>query len=46
MTTGTDAFLQVKDLEVIYTSNKKIVQAVNGVSFDLKRGETLDQLAR
>ncbi len=41
MTTGTDSFLQVKDLEVIYTSNKKIVQAVNGVSFDLKRGETL-----
>ncbi len=34
-------FLEVKDLEVIYTSNKQIVKAVNGVSFQLKRGESL-----
>ena len=34
-------FLRVNNLEVIYTSNKKIVQAVNDVSFSLDRGETL-----
>lgn len=37
----TDNFLEVKDLVVEYTSNKKIVHAVNGVSFQLKRGQTL-----
>ena len=36
-----NTFLSVKDLEVIYTSGKKIVRAVNGVSFSLQRGETL-----
>ncbi len=36
-----EKFLSVRDLEVIYTSRKKIVQAVNKVSFDMKRGETL-----
>lgn len=34
-------FLRVNDLEVIYTSNKRIIQAVNKVSFSLDRGETL-----
>lgn len=34
-------FLTVQDLNVIYTSGKKIVHAVNGVSFSLKKGETL-----
>lgn len=34
-------FLSVRDLEVIYTQNKKIVQAVNGVSFQMKKGEVL-----
>lgn len=34
-------FLSVRDLEVIYTSGKKTVQAVNKVSFDMKKGETL-----
>ena len=33
--------LSVRDLKVIYTSKKKTVQAVNGVSFDLCKGETL-----
>jgi peptide/nickel transport system ATP-binding protein len=36
-----NAFLSVRDLEVVYTSGKKIVHAVNGVSFDMRRGETL-----
>lgn len=36
-----NVFLSVRDLNVIYTSNKKIVHAVNGVSFDMKKGETL-----
>lgn len=35
-----DVILSVRDLEVIYTSGKRIVRAVNGVSFDIKRGET------
>ncbi|HWQ46685.1 MAG TPA: ABC transporter ATP-binding protein [Longilinea sp.] len=34
-------FLSVRNLEVIYTSGKKIVHAVNGISFDMKKGETL-----
>ena len=34
-------FLSVRDLEVIYTQNKKIVRAVNGISFDMKKGEVL-----
>lgn len=34
-------FLEIKDLEVIYTSNKKIVQAVNKVSLSIKKGMTL-----
>lgn len=38
---GNEILLSVRDLEVVYTSGKKIVRAVNGVSFDLKRGETL-----
>lgn len=33
--------LQVHNLSVEYTSGKKIVHAVNGVSFDLKKGESL-----
>ena len=36
-----DSFLSVRDLEVIYTSRKNVVQAVNKVSFDMKKGETL-----
>lgn len=34
-------FLSVKDLRVIYTSGKKTVYAVNGVSFNINKGETL-----
>lgn len=34
-------FISVKDLNVIYTSGKKVVHAVNGISFDIRRGETL-----
>ncbi|MCC8068107.1 MAG: ABC transporter ATP-binding protein [Clostridiales bacterium] len=36
-----EEYLKVEDLEVIYTSGKKIVQAVNKVSFSMKKGETL-----
>ena len=35
------SFLSVQDLEVIYTSGKKTVHAVNGVSFTMQKGETL-----
>ncbi|MBD5546739.1 MAG: ABC transporter ATP-binding protein [Lachnospiraceae bacterium] len=34
-------FLEVKNLCVEYTSDKKIVHAVNGISFTMKKGETL-----
>ena len=33
--------LSVRDLNIVYTSGKKIVHAVNGVSFNMKKGETL-----
>lgn len=41
METKSDVFLSVRDLEVIYTSKGDVVRAVNGVSFDLHKGETL-----
>ena len=40
-TNNNDMLLSVKDLVVEYTSEKDIVQAVNGVSFDLRRGGTI-----
>jgi oligopeptide/dipeptide ABC transporter ATP-binding protein len=36
-----DAFLSVKNLVVEYTREGEVIHAVNGVSFDLKRGKTL-----
>lgn len=36
-----NVFLEVKDLVVEYTANKKMVQAVNGISFTLEKGKTL-----
>jgi peptide/nickel transport system ATP-binding protein len=36
-----NAFLSVKDMVVEFTSDKQIIHAVNGVSFDLDKGETL-----
>lgn len=41
MNENNNTFLSVKDLKVVYTMEKSIVHAVNGVSFDLKKGETL-----
>ena len=37
----SEAFLSVKNLWVEYSSNKKAVHAVNGVSFDLEKGGSL-----
>lgn len=36
-----ETFLKIKDLEVIYKTDLETVHAVNGISFDLDRGETL-----
>ena len=36
-----EPILEVKDLRVEYTSGKDIVQAVNGISFTLEKGELL-----
>ncbi|MCR5271751.1 MAG: ABC transporter ATP-binding protein [Lachnospiraceae bacterium] len=41
MSKADEVFLKVEDLEVIYTSGKKNVQAVNKVSFELKKGQTI-----
>ena len=41
MANGDDLLLTVRDLKVVYTSRKKTVHAVNGVSFHVRRGETL-----
>ena len=40
-TTKNPGFFSVRDLNVQYKSNEQTVYAVNGVSFDLKPGETL-----
>ena len=37
----SEKFLSIKDLVVEYTSDGKIVHAVNGVSLELKKGKTL-----
>ena len=41
MPNENNVLLSVRDLNVVYTARKKIVHAVNGVSFDVKKGETL-----
>lgn len=41
MTKKEDLFLSVRDLNVNYSSGGHVVKAVNGVSFDLKSGESL-----
>lgn len=41
MATEKENFLSIDNLEVIYTSGKKIVHAVNGISLSLGKGETL-----
>ena len=41
MSEKKEVFLQVKDLEVQYTSGGAVIHAVNGVSFDLERGTSL-----
>lgn len=39
--TDKKAFLSVRDLVVEYTSDKDVIQAVNGISLDIERGKTL-----
>jgi len=41
MSNEKELLLQVDNLEVVYTVQKKIVHAVNGISFSLNKGETL-----
>ena len=36
-----NVILSVKDVEIVYTQNKQIVHAVNGVSFDIAKGQTM-----
>jgi peptide/nickel transport system ATP-binding protein len=40
MTSINGTFLSVRDLVVEYTAEGEVIHAVNGVSFDLKRGKT------
>jgi peptide/nickel transport system ATP-binding protein len=39
--TGTGAFLSVRDLNVRFSTEDGLVKAVSGLSFDLERGKTL-----
>ena len=41
MENNDNVFLSVRDLVVEYTSDKQVIHAVNGVSFDVQRGKTL-----
>lgn len=41
MTLGDDVILKVEDLKAFYLKDEQIVRSVNGVSFELKRGESL-----
>ena len=38
---GKDILLEVKDLSVEYKSDDETIHAVNGISFNIKKGETL-----
>ena len=37
----SEAFLQIHDLQIDYVTDLETVHAVNGISFDLQKGETL-----
>ena len=37
----SEKLLEVKDLEIIYKTDLETVQAVNGISFELNKGETV-----
>lgn len=41
MSTDNEKFLNIKNLKVIYTQDRKVVQAVNGISISVDKGETL-----
>ncbi len=41
MSTDNNVLLSVNDLAVDFRQGEKVTHAVNGVSFELKRGETL-----
>ena len=41
MATPAAPLLSVRNLHTFFSEDDKIVRAVNGVSFDLERGETL-----
>ncbi len=36
-----ERLLEIKDLEIIYKTDREIVRAVNGISFSLDKGETI-----
>ena len=38
---STEASLKVKDLKIFFGQEPKLVRAVNGISFEIKKGETL-----
>ena len=38
---NSDELLRVEDLVVEYSSGKSVIHAVNGITFQLKKGETL-----
>lgn len=41
MSKETEKYLEIKDLEVVYTQSKRVVRAVNHVSLSVAKGETL-----
>jgi peptide/nickel transport system ATP-binding protein len=41
MNESNNSYISVKDLVVNYTSGGEVIHAVNGVSFDVEKGETL-----
>ena len=44
MTETSSPLLSIRDLQVTFVTRERTVHAVNGVSFDLKRGEVLSIL--
>ncbi|KPJ56392.1 MAG: peptide ABC transporter ATP-binding protein [Deltaproteobacteria bacterium DG_8] len=41
MTTGNDLLLSIQDLKIYFFGNERIAKAIDGVSYDIRKGETV-----
>ena len=41
MTTGNDLLLSIQDLKIYFFGNERVAKAIDGVSYDIRKGETV-----